>query len=128
MTEKTNRELEKFLRKLNQAWMNDRASEVRAMLHDDMVIVSSDFQVAATGGDACAQSYSDFTSRAKVTELKESEFSIQSWGDAAMASYRFEISWAMEGETHRDSGRDVYLLVRTGDCWQAAWRMMLPAE
>ena len=63
-----------------------------------------------------------------MTELKESDFSTEIWGDAAIASYRFEISWVMEGETHRESGRDVFLLVRTGDRWQAAWRMMLPAE
>ena len=64
--------------------------------------------------------------RAKVKELRESGFWTRSWGDAAMVSYRFDITYTMEGKEHADAGRDLFLLVRVGDGWQAAWRTLLP--
>ena len=126
MSEKTN-ELVGFLRKLNLAWMNGRFDELRTMLHEDMVIVAPDFQVPASGREACAKSYADFTAQAEVKELRESEFWTRSWGDAAIVSYRFDLTYAMDGKEHTDSGRDLFLLVRKGDGWQAAWRTLLPA-
>ncbi len=122
----TNDELVEFLRKLNRAWINDRAEELKSMLHEDMVIVAPDFKVPASGREACAKSYADFTAQAEVKELRESEFWTRSWGDAAMVSYRFDITYTMEGKEHADSGRDLFLLVRIGDGWQAAWRTLLP--
>ena len=123
----TNDELIEFLRKLNRAWINNRAEELKSMLHEDMVIVAPDFQVPASGREACAKSYADFTARAEVKELRESGFWTRSWGDAAMVSYRFELKYTMDGKDHADAGRDLFLLVRVGDGWQAAWRTLLPA-
>lgn len=60
MAEKSN-ELIEFLRKLNRAWINDRAEELKSMLHEDMVIVAPDFRVPASGREACAKSYSGST-------------------------------------------------------------------
>ena len=126
MSETTN-ELIEFLRKLNRAWINNRAEELKSMLHEDMVIVAPDFQVPASGREACAKSYADFTARAEVKELRESGFWTRSWGDAAMVSYRFDLKYTMDGKDHADAGRDLFLLVRVGDGWQAAWRTLLPA-
>ncbi len=123
----TNDELVEFMRKLNRAWMNDRSVELKSMFHEDMVIVAPDFQVPASGREACAKSYADFTVQAEVVELRESEFWTRSWGDAAMVSYRFELQYTMDGKDHTDSGRDLFLLVRREDGWLAAWRTLLPA-
>ncbi len=125
MSEKTH-ELVGFLRKLNRAWINGRADELKSMFHEDMVIVAPDFQVPASGREACAKSYADFTAQAEVVELRESEFWTRSWGDAAMVSYRFELKYTMDGKDHTDSGRDLFLLVRREDGWLAAWRTLLP--
>ena len=97
------------------------------MFHEDMVIVAPDFQVPASGREACAKSYSDFTAQAEVKELRESGFWTRIWGGAAMVSYRFDLSYSMGGKDHTDSGRDLFLLVRRGDGWLAAWRTLLPA-
>lgn len=126
MTDSASDELVEFARKLNRAWMHERHDELLSMLHEDMVIVAPDFRVPASGREACARSYADFTAQAEVVELKEYGFWSRLWGDTAIVSYRFEITYTMEGKEHRDAGRDLFLLVRREGVWLAAWRTLLP--
>jgi hypothetical protein len=36
--------------------------------------------------------------------------------------YSYEITYEMNGEIFRDTGRDFFILIREGDKWLAVWR------
>jgi Domain of unknown function (DUF4440) len=73
------------------------------------------------------QSYADFVARATIKGYSEEEAAIDLWGDTAVASYRFALAWEMDGQPYYQAGRDLFVLHRENDRWQAVWRTIIPA-
>lgn len=76
-----------------------------------MVIFGPDFRVRGEGREACVKSYEDFASQATVDEFKETDMVIDLWGDTAVVTYRFKVSYKINGQKNRDSGRDLFVLI-----------------
>jgi ketosteroid isomerase-like protein len=58
-------------------------------------------------------------------DFHEGDATIDVFGDTAIATYRFEIAYEMNGKTFSESGRDVFIFVRAEEGWQAVWRTVV---
>jgi hypothetical protein len=47
------------------------------------------------------------------------------FGDAATASYTWQIAYALDGKEWNERGSDMFVFVRQEGKWLAVWRMML---
>ena len=92
-------------------------------------IFDPDFVNRTNGREACIAGYLDFCTQANITDFKLGEPGIDVFGNTAVATYSYEISYEMGGESFTDTGRDLFVFVREGDRWQAVWRtMIIPQE
>src|SRR5262249_2683255 len=111
--------------RLTAFWRSGRLEELVPLLHDDVVFVHPGFGGRTVGAAACADTYRDFLARARITAYQESDVSVDAVGDGAVATYRFDMEWEMDGAVHRESGHDILVLVRTGARWAIAWRTLV---
>ena len=133
MTDKSSvqREVRDLLRRINAAWREGRADELADYFHERIVFVHPEFQSRSVGRAACVQSYKDFSAAAIVHQYEEGDPAVdvwgEAWGDLAVATYRFEIDYEMEGNRLRESGYDVYAFLRSssGGGWLAVWRTII---
>ena len=122
-------EIREMVEQLNDAWVKGSPEQLSAFFREDIAMVAPDFIHRTEGREACIASYVDFCSQAKVNDFKLGETSIDVFGDTAVATYSYEISYEMGGERFTDSGRDLFVFIRENDRWQAVWRtMIIPQE
>lgn len=119
-------EIRQLLKKINEAWVNGHPEELEEYFHEDMVIAQSGLQAQGTGKKACVDSYKEFITHASILGLKESDHHIGVWGDTAVASYKFELEYEINGAKHHDSGVDLFIFTRQRGNWRAVWRTILP--
>lgn len=122
---KDREEVEGFIREINGAWVGGRPGDLKGYFHEDMVIFAPGFEMKGEGREACLKSYEDFVSQATVDEFKETDMVIDLWGNTAVATYRFEVSYKINGQKYRDFGRDLFVLIREDGRWWAVWRTMI---
>ncbi len=126
-TEQDTREgIRALLNNISDAWTKGRPEELEEYFHEDMVIASPGFKGGGRGKDDCVQSYKDFASHAKIREVRGSDHLIDVWSDTAVASYRFEIDYEINGQEHHDVGHDLFVFAREGGKWLAVWRTIIP--
>ncbi len=119
-------EIQQLLKKINRAWTESQTEILNEVFHEDMMIVSPDFQVLGKGREACVKSYEDFIRQATLREFSESDATIEVWEHTALASYRFDMAWEMDGQSFQEAGRDVFVFTLQHNRWQAVWRTILP--
>ena len=119
-------EIRQLLKSISRAWNEGQTEILSEVFHEDMLIVSPDFQVLGKGREACVKSYEDFIRQATLKEFIQSEPAIEVWGHTAVASYRFDMAWEMDGQSFQEAGRDVFVFTLLDNRWQAVWRTILP--
>jgi ketosteroid isomerase-like protein len=124
--ERDREEITRILKEINRAWTRGRADELDQYFHEDMIIAQPGFGVRGEGKNACVVSYREFAGMASIQDLKESQYVVLVWGDTAVASYKFEIEYELDGQAHQDSGYDLFVFTRQDGTWLAAWRTILP--
>jgi hypothetical protein len=95
-------------------------------LDPDVVFVQPGFSGRSEGRDAAIASYADFVTAAVLHAYSESDLTIELTGHTAVATYRFQIDYEMEGKRLQETGRDLFVFGRTGTRWRAVWRLLLP--
>ena len=114
--------------RINGAWLTGRPGDLRDTLtecfDDAMVIVGPHFHEVARGKDACISTYEDFVAKATLHGCRLSEPRIDVWGDAAVVTYAWEMTYELDGEVDQNSGQDAFLLTRTPAGWRATWRAL----
>lgn len=118
-------EIQRLIGQINRAWVENRVDELVQYFHEGMVIVAPQFGGRLEGREACIESYREFTGRATVEEVQEKDLSIDVRGCTAVATYRYAVSYTLNGARHRDSGWDVFVFTREGERWLAVWRTMI---
>jgi hypothetical protein len=98
------------------------------LFHPDMVITGADLAPRAVGREACLASYADFLAHATVVAYHEAAHAASIYGDTAVGSFRWEMSWDGQGQSRAttERGRDLWVFHRSGGAWQAVFRSMLP--
>jgi len=132
MTARDDREeIRLLLNKINDAWLAGPPDGIPGVLNEcfsaDMVIRGPGFQAMGRGKEACVKSYVDFVRQARVRNCTLSEPEIDGFGDTAIATYSWEMTYELDGHEYHDSGHDLFVLSRMEGRWLAVWRAMLPA-
>jgi ketosteroid isomerase-like protein len=85
-------------------------------------MVSPGFQEMLRGRVACVESYREFAANAKVHDYTESDLKIAVWGDTAVCTYAWSMTYQRDGEQSREAGTDQFVLSREGKKWLAVYR------
>jgi uncharacterized protein (TIGR02246 family) len=115
----------RIIQQINAAWLRGRPEELLGLFHERFTIVDSEGRRLGEGRSACVDSYRDFAAAATVTDFQGAEPQVDVFDATAVVTYRFEIAYTMGGQPHRDVGRDLFVLERTGDRWLAVWRQLV---
>ncbi len=120
-----------LLERINNAWLQGPPDAIPAALeecfHDRIVMQGPNFQNLAEGKAALIQSYVDFVRNAVVRDCKLEPPSVHAAGDTAVATFRWTMTYEIQGKESTESGYDIFAFTRSGGRWQACWRAMLPA-
>ena len=122
-------EIQDTVREINEAWLKRRPADLAHFLHDEIVIAAPGFQDHVRGRQAAVDSYDQFAATATVHAADFAEPDIQTWGDTAVATYRFTLDYAMGGGArNHDTGWDILVLCRAAGKWQVVWRTIIPED
>jgi hypothetical protein len=118
------KEVWEVIQRINSAWLEKQPERLRELVHDRIVIVGADGRRYGEGSAACVDSYRSFAEQASVSFYQESDRQVDVYGAVAVVAYRFEIEYTMNGQTSRDTGRDLFVLQKEDDRWLAVWRQV----
>jgi uncharacterized protein (TIGR02246 family) len=118
------RAIRHIIQEINTAWRSGHTTDLNRYFHADMVIVGPGYQEFGRGREACVRSYEDFIRSAVIHECTESEPAIHVWGDTAVASYSWKMTYEQKGTVSREHGHDQVVFTREPDGWKAVWRMV----
>ena len=107
------------LRALNDAWTKGNPGDLKNYFHKDMVAITATDRERLEGREACFTSWNNFTKAAKINHWKELEPRIQLYGNTAVVTYYYDMSFNMGGQTTNLSGRDMFVFVKEGGKWWA---------
>ena len=122
------KELASLVHEINEAWLGGDLGWLRRHFHPEIVMVAPGFRERVHGADACVRSFEDFLTNAEVRDFRESEVVVDTFGPAAVASFRFEIVYALDGRDYRESGRDIWVFALDPGGWKAVWRTQVAVE
>ena len=101
--------------------------DLEELFHPDIVVVGADLARHAEGREACLRGFAEFVERAALRTFEPEKPRVDVFGDAAVAGYAYRIEYLLDGQVYREGGHDVWLFVRAGGEWLAAWRMLSSA-
>lgn len=112
-------EVWKTLRALNDAWTKGKHADLNNYFHKGMVAITATDRERLEGREACFTSWNNFAKAAKIHHWKELEPSIQLYGNTAVVTYYFDMSFTMGGQTINLGGRDMFVFVKEDGKWLA---------
>ena len=108
-----------ILRSLNDTWTKENPDDLKKYFHRDMVAITGTDRERIEGGEACVASWSAFSKAAKIHHWKETDPKIQLYGNTAVVTYYFDMSFDMGGQTIEMGGRDMFVFVKEDGKWWA---------
>ena len=115
-----------FVRALDDCWMQGRLQDLESFLAEDVVLVAPGGQPRIVGITQAVDSYSQFTTYAKIDRFQTYGYVVTARGDTAVVEYEWEMDWISSGTKHNDIGREVLVLARRDDDWRVVWRTQIP--
>ena len=112
------------VRRINASWLEGHYERLDELLHDRVVVAGPDGTRYGEGKEAVVESYRDFGRRATISEFRESDGKVNVYDTVAVVSYRFDIEYAIDGQSSREAGREVMVLEKHDGRWLAVWRMV----
>ena len=110
-------EIWRTVERLNATWTSGRVDELEQFFHDGMVAITPTDRLRLEGRDACVASWRRFVERAAIREWKTSDPLVRVFGEAAMATYYYDMLCEIDSKVVRLSGRDMFVLVHEGGRW-----------
>ncbi len=107
------------LRALNDAWTKGNPEELKNFFHKDMVAITATDRHRLEGREACFKSWNDFSRAAHIRHWEEQEPKIMVFGNTAVVTYYFDMSFDMGGQTVNLGGRDMFVFVKEDGKWWA---------
>ncbi len=117
---------------MNDAWLHGAAEEIpwklEGCFHDEIAMRGPEFQELAGGKAACAKSYQDFLQQARIQNCTLAEPQIHVTGDTAVATYGWNMTYELNGQSYSETGHDLFVFTRQEGKWLAVWRALLPSR
>jgi hypothetical protein len=110
---------------INQAWREQRFDTMTDLLDENIVMKGPELKEYGRGRQAFVQSYVQFMAQSKVIEYAESNHAVDMWGDIAVATYDWAMTYEQKGQTRIDKGHDMFVFTRSGSAWLAVFRLIL---
>jgi hypothetical protein len=105
---------------MNKLWtVDNKAEELVNYFHENMVAITSTDEFRRVGQASCVAGWKGFTDMAKINYWKEIDPKIDLYGNGlfAIVTYRFEMSFDINGQTIEMNGRDMFSLVKENNKW-----------
>jgi ketosteroid isomerase-like protein len=115
----TKQEIWKTVRAMNDAWTKGDPDDLARFFHRDMVAITPSDRNRLDGGEACIAGWKGFSSAARIHRWEEIDPAIQIYGDSAVITYYFDMSFEMNGQTFDMGGRDMFFFVKEDGRWWA---------
>jgi uncharacterized protein (TIGR02246 family) len=122
-------EIRRVIARLNEAWSTNAPPDIpdaMAGLWNEDAVILAGVQQMATGREACIASYVEFVEQATLEDVKLGDPSIHVWGDTAVATSSWHMTYDLDGTRHTESGHESFALVRTDRGWEIVWRSIVP--
>ncbi len=113
------------IRRINRLWLNGQVEDLGPMVHPEIVMVFPGFMGRIQGRQEFLAGFRDFCENAKVHEFRDYDHQSDIAGNAAIATFQYEMIYERSGERYRATGRDLWVFQSQGDAWIAVWRAML---
>jgi uncharacterized protein (TIGR02246 family) len=113
---------------LNDAWQAGRFDDLGGYFHEDARLVAPGFASQVSGRDAIVGTYRDFAASARIDEFRLDPANIERWGDTAVATSVFNMTYTFSGATYTESGHDILVLARHDGEWIVVWRTVVAVE
>ena len=110
---------------INQAWRERRCDALNEFFDENIVIRGPGLKEACRGREAAIHSYVQFLLQSHVIEYAESNHAIDIWGDIAVATYDWVMTFEQKGQTKTDRGHDMFVFSRSDSKWLAVFRLIL---
>lgn len=106
-----------FVKALNVAWTKGAVEKLHDYFHPDMVAITATDRDILYGKDACFASWQNFARTATIHHWTEVDPKIKIFGNTAIVTYYFDMSFDMQGQTINLYGRDMFVLVNENGRW-----------
>ena len=113
------REVWVTLRNLNDCWTKADGKDLVHYFHEQMVAITPTDRLRREGRDACVAGWVAFARCATIHRWREIDPRIQIFGDTAIVSYYFDLSFDMGGQPVQMGGRDLFTFVKENGKWWA---------
>jgi uncharacterized protein (TIGR02246 family) len=113
------REIWETLRGLNDAWTKGDGKGLTNFFHKNMTAITPTDRNRREGREDCVSGWVGFLSKAKVHRWEEIDHKIQVYGDSAVVTYYFYMSFEMAGQMIEMGGRDMFVFVKEDGRWWA---------
>ena len=117
---KIEEEVWQIVQALNRAWTVDGNADALAdYFHENMVAITPTDRERVEGRNACVAGWKAFAEATKIHYWKEIDPKVQLYGDGkfAVATYYWDMSYDMAGQTINMGGRDMFALVNERGKW-----------
>ena len=113
------REVWHTLRQLNDCWTQSDGKELVHYFHENIVAITPSDRLRREGRAACVAGWTAFAAYAKIHHWREIDPKIQVYGNTAVVTYYFDMSFDMGGQTIQMGGRDMFTFVKENGQWWA---------
>lgn len=112
-------EVWRTLRALNDCWTKGDGTGLVNYFHPNMVAITPTDRNRREGRDACVAGWVGFAKMTKIQSWRELEPQIQFYGNTAVVTYYFDMTFEMNGRLIEMGGRDMFVFVKEDDKWWA---------
>jgi ketosteroid isomerase-like protein len=114
--------IQEVLTRIGRAWKLKDFAGLDNCFDDDAVITGPDYVVYGKGRPACANSYREFALNAHVLAYSEAEYQLRVWGDVAVCTFAWEMTYERDLGPKSEKGTDQLVLARRSGTWRVVFR------
>ena len=107
------------VRALNDAWTPGKPDSLADYFHPQMLAITPTDRLRRDGAAECIAGWKGFAEAAQIHSWREIDPLVRVYGDAAVVTYFYEISFEMGGRRYEEGGRDMFFFVRENGRWWA---------
>ncbi len=107
------------IRALNDCWTKGNPELLINYFHKNMVAITPTDRNRLEGQKACVAGWVGFARAATIHYWREIDPQILLFGNTAVVTYYFDMSFSMGGQTIKLGGRDMFVLVKEEGKWWA---------
>jgi hypothetical protein len=116
-SEDIKQEVWRTVRELNDSWTKGDGSSLIQYFHSRMVAITPMTRERIVGRDACVAGWMEFAKTAKIHYWRVVDPRIELFGNTAVVTYYYDMSFDMHGQTITTGGRDMLTLVKEDGKW-----------